>query len=319
MDFLKEFEQLRLTSPHPHLRVTNSENCEFNNYCDFSRNCYMTFGAARNEDCYYGITVINCRDCIDVHTVRDCELCYECMDCENCYSSEWLQDCKQVRDSTLCFDCVGCEDCFGCVSQRNKKYMMFNETLSKEEYEKRLKFCKTPEGLREGKKRFEDLLLRTPRVYSRQTNCEDVTGDYLVNSQRSVACYDAKEAQDCLYCDRPIITKDNVDCSNLFQNCELDYMVMSSIQSTNCNYCFQIDFSHDCEYCMFVYNSHHMFGCVARNHGEYEILNQKYEPDEWFKRVAEIKDQMRREGTYEKMFESDFPLEDTIVKDYLRS
>lgn len=317
VDFFAEFQKLSEKSPRLSLRVTHAENCEYNNFCHFSRDCYMTFGTANNEHCYYAITMLDCRDCTDCNTVKNCELCYECIDCDNCYNGDFLQDCKQVRDSAFCFDCVGCENCFGCAGLRNKKYMLWNEQLDKETYEKRLREYATPAGREEARRKFEELLLATPRVYSRQINCENVIGDHCVNSKNCLVCFDAKEAEDCLYQDRPLGAKDCVDCSNLYQNCELNYMVMSAIQSVNCNFCFVIDFCHDCEYSMLCFNSHHLFGCIARNHAEYEILNVKYSPEEWHARVAEIKEQMRREGSYGTMFESDFPAEDSIVGDYL--
>lgn len=319
MDFFKEFQKLRDKAPRLALRVTHCENAEFTNYSHENRNCYLIFGAAKCEDCYYGVTVIDCRDCVDVHTVHGCELCYECVDCEYCYNSNFLQDCKNVRDSWLCFDCIGCKNCFGCVSQRNKKYMIFNQQLSKEEYGKKLKTHLTLDGLKKAKELFEDLSRRMPRVFSRQINCENVTGDYLVNAKNCIACYDAKEVEDGMYLDRPIIAKDCVDCSNLYDHCELDYMVMSAIRSVNCNFCFLIDFCHDCEYCINCFNSHHLFGCVSRNHAEYEILNEKYSPDAWFKKMREIKEQMKKDGAYGKMFDSDFPYEDSIVTEYLKS
>lgn len=195
--------------------------------------------------------------------------------------------------------------------------MMFNEKLPKEVYEKKLKEYLSSDGLKKAKKKFEELQSRTARVFSRQINCENVAGDYLVNTKNCVACYDAKETEDCLYQDRPIMAKDSVDCSNLYDHCELDYMVMSAIRSVNCNFCFLIDFCHDCEYCINCFNSQHLFGCISRNHAEYEILNQKYSPEKWFKKVREIKEQMKKDATYGTMFDSDFPYEDSIAQEYL--
>lgn len=160
--------------------------------------------------------------------------------------------------------------------------------------------------------------MRTPRVFGRQLNTENCIGDYIFNSKNCFLCFDARECQDCLYSDRPIGSKDLMDCAFTHLNCEGDYMIVSSNQTVNSNFCFVIDFCHDCEYCMYVYNSHHLFGCISRNHAEYEILNQKYPPEAWFKKVREIKEQMKKDGTYGKMLESDFLLKDTIVEDYLR-
>lgn len=194
---------------------------------------------------------------------------------------------------------------------------MFNEQLTKETYEEKLKSYRTKDGLQEAKKKFEILQMTLPRVYRRQLNSENCLGDYIYNSKNCLFCFDARDSEDCLYQERPIGCKDCVDCGFLHLNSELNYMVVSTSHTVNSNFCFIIDFSHDCEYCMYVYNSHHLFGCVSRNHAEYEILNQKYSPEEWLKKVREIKEQMKKDGTYGKTLDSDFPMEDSIVSEYL--
>mgnify|MGYP001582630145 CR=1 FL=1 len=317
MDFLKEFRKLRETAPRLALRVTLSENCDYTNFASHNRNCYLVTGAAEDEDCYYATTILNCSDCVDCYAIFESELCYECIDCENCYNGNFLQDCKNVRDGEYCFDCIGSEYIFGCVSRRNKKYMIFNEQYDKETYFEKLKEIKLwPES--KILKMYQDLQIKTPRVYGRILKCEHVTGDYLVNAKNSFMCFDGHDVEDSLYQERPLGVKDCVDCSNLYKGCELNYMVMSGIHIVNCNFCFAIDDSSNLEYCIHCFNSNNLFGCISRNRAEYEILNKKYPKEEWHKRVTEIKDRMREDGTYGTMFESDFPYSDSIAVDYIR-
>lgn len=316
IDFWKEFERLRQTQPRLALSIVQCENSDFTNYSLQNKNCYLVTGAAKNLDCYYARTMVNCRDCIDCGDIFDSELCYDCIDCENCYNGNFLQNCKSCRDSEFLYDCIGCANCFACVSLRNQEFHIFNEPVSKEEYEERLQYFRTPEGMKEAQKKFEELKVKTPRAFARIINSENVVGDYIVNSKNCFHCFEATDTQDGIYLDRPIGTKDSVDCSNLYKNCELNYMVMSGATVQNCNYSFRLDFCHDCEYCLYCFNSSYLFGCVARNHAQYEILNKKYSKDDWHKQVAEIKDQMRREGSYGRMIESDYPPQDTLLADY---
>lgn len=316
IDFWREFEKLRAKAPRLALSTVNNTNSPYTNFCTNSKNCHLIFGADSCEDCYYGVTVLKCTDCIDSQTLYSSTLCYECVDSEQCYNCNYLQDCRECTDSSYLFDCIGCESCFGCAGLRHKKFYIFNEPYSKEDYEKKMEeIASWPRG--EAEKKFEEVKMRTPRVFARMANTENSYGDFLVNTKNCFYCFDAKEAEDSMYCDRPIGVKDSVDTANMFKNCEMCYQVMSGIDLNNVNFSFLCWYCHDVEYSMYCFNSNHLFGCISLNHKEYIILNKQYEKETWFKTVAEIKDQMRREGTYGKMFESDFPYEDSIARDYL--
>lgn len=316
MDFWKEFQKLRETTPRAALFTTNVQNSPYTNFCVDSKNCHLLFAAAGCEDCYYGVNVINSKDCVDVHNVRNCTLCYGCIDCENCYNGNFLQDCRDSVECSYCFDCIGCESCFGSTSLRHKKYYIFNEPYTKEGYAEKMKEIKQwPRQLVEEK--FNQLKLASPRSFARQINVENSFGDYLTNTKNCYFCFDAKEAEDCVYCDRPFGAKDCVDTANLFRNSELCYQVMSSIELHNANFCYLCWYGHDLEYAMYCFNSSHLFGCISLSRKEYYILNKPYGKEEWHKKVAEIKDQMRAEGSYGRMLESDFPVEDSILGDYM--
>lgn len=306
---------MREKMPRLALNQTKSENSDYTNFAEENRNCYLLFGAARNEDCSYSLNMLSCRSCADCTMVKECELCYECIDCENCYASSFLQNCKQATECAYCYDCINVHDCFGSVGLRNAEYVFFNEKLNKEEYMRRVEDARRMPA-EEIRRRFEKIKLAAPRVYSRQINCEHCLGNYLVNCKNCFWIFDGKESQDCLYQERPFGAKDSVDCSNLYHGCELCYMVMSAINSTNVNFAYIANYCSDSEYILYCFNSHHLFGCVSRNRAEYQILNTKYEKSEYHKTVAEIKDRLKAEGSYGRMFESDFPLEDSIVRDY---
>ncbi|MEK7528784.1 MAG: hypothetical protein AAB592_03375, partial [Patescibacteria group bacterium] len=59
--------------------------------------------------------------------------------------------------------------------------------------------------------------------------------------------------------------------------------------------------------CAQVFNSHDCFMCVGINHTEYRILNQPYQKEEYFKRVLETTDAMKKDGTWGKWFASAYP------------
>lgn len=204
---------------------------------------------------------------------------------------------------------------------RRKSFYIFNQPYSREEYKRKLQ--ELWDAFKDPKKRsdilaqFETMKKKTPRVHSRQINCENSIGDYMENTKNCYACYDARDAEDCLYCERPMVAlKNDMDCANCYKATELCYEVMSGVTLTNSNFCNVCWYSNDLEYCEYVFNSHDCFGCISLNHAEYRILNQQYTKDEYFKRVAEIKAEMQKQGVYGKHLLSTFPLEDTISLDY---
>ena len=56
------------------------------------------------------------------------------------------------------------------------------------------------------------------------------------------------------------------------------------------------------------------FGCISLHRKQYYILNKPYSKEEYFKQVAELKDQLRTQGIYGQMLITPcFPREDTVA------
>ena len=131
---------------------------------------------------------------------------------------------------------------------------------------------------------------------------EESTGDHLENVRRAVCSFNSSNLFDCGYLtDVNVVYGDkNVDSWDAYGAVDLDQCCQSlSVgKGYNCNFCFYCEAVRDCEYCFQVFNSKNCFGCIGVNHGEHMILNKKYEPAEWEKRVAEIKGQMLKDGEY---------------------
>ena len=109
-----------------------------------------------------------------------------------------------------------------------------------------------------------------------------------------------------------------MDCDQIgYDPSELLYECIGNSGNTNCNFCYASWHNADIEYCEHVFNSHDCFGCISRSHAEYEILNQKYSKEDYFKRVREIKEELKREEMYGKwLLPSTYPYEDTIAPLY---
>lgn len=305
MTFLEQFELLRQKKPHIALQCVNNENSPYCQYTEESKNCYMTFGSQGCRDCFYNHRVIYCTDCNDCALCQNCELCYECVDCTKCYNCNYCIRSEDCIDSDFCVYSRGLQNCFGCVGLRKQQYCIFNQKYSKEEYEKlRAEWKNVPPA--EIYKHMERLILETPRVAMYGKNNEESYGENLNNCKNTFWGFDSFGLHDCTYVYNCHDSKNLLDCSNIGP-AEQCYENMNGGDLNNCMYCFGCWFSSELEYCELVYNSKNCFMCVGLNHGEYCILNQKYSKEEYFKKVAEIKAEMKREGSYGKWFSSTYP------------
>ncbi|MDP2625111.1 MAG: hypothetical protein Q8P27_02910 [Candidatus Peregrinibacteria bacterium] len=187
---------------------------------------------------------------------------------------------------------------------RHKEYYFLNEKLTKEEYESRVNSLdlNDPNVLQDIGQKFAELQLKTPRRATTQYQCENSTGHHMENCQNTINSFNVTGCQDCghldhvtnIYGDRTSETYDVYHSVDL----ELCYEIINVGKGYNCNFCYYCEHVSNLEYCEGVFNSKFMFGCVYRNHGEYEILNKKYAPEEWQRKVNAIKEQMEKDGEH---------------------
>lgn len=306
MTIYEKLCELQKQQPRLALVTVNCENSPFISYSGNSRNCYLITGSEYDEDCYYGLWLYYSNNCTDCDYCDHCELCYDCTDCLQCYNCMGCQDCNNTRDSYYSYDLLACDNCFGCVGLRRKSYCFFNQQLSKEEY-----FKKLEEWKKYSKEQImhyvDQLKLKTPRAFVHQANNEDSSGDYIYNCKGAKHSFDVKDLEDCMYMNNSVEVKDTLDCSNMYFKSELNYQVMSAMNLYNSNFCVTCFDSNDLEYCENVYNSKYCFGSFTVNHGEYLIFNEQYSEEDYFKKLSEIKEQMKKEGDYGRLLPTSYP------------
>lgn len=309
IDFFKELESLQAASPRLGLLQINPINSSYNFAVQNVKNCYRIANAVDNEDCMYGRDIYNCADCVDGDHILKCTLCYGCLNCTNCYNGNFLQDCEDCTDCSYGYDLRGCTNCFGCAGLRKKQYYIFNKPYSKEEYAEKIKKL-TREEIQQG---LDAVKMEVPHIYSFQTSSENGVGNYIHHSKNAFYCFDVVNCQDVGYLMESKQLKDSYDIT-ILEDAELCYEISSSHALNNCNFCYMCVNSSDLTYCEFVNNSKFCFGCMSLNHKEYQILNTQYSKDDYFKKVAEIKDQLKSQNLYNRKFlPSTYPFEDTVA------
>lgn len=298
MSYFKEFKELLLRAPKHYCPRQDNVNSEYSAFTYRCKNAYMVFASNYNEDCFYLHLCQRSRDCSDCEGVWDSELCYEGVDCYRLYNSDFCQDSSDLSDCFLCEYCQSCKNLFGCSGLRRAEYCIFNKKVGKEEYENRIS---------ELKKRFftdrDSVLAEFEKVCYEEPRClfnircdETVIGSYNANCKNCYEVYDSLKCEDCCYLYRE--AEDNKDCvdgCHIFRS-ELCYDAMAYDNAYNCDHSFWVINCSDCDYCYCVNSCYNCFMCTNLKHKKFHILNKPYGKEEYFKKVAEIKDELSREG-----------------------
>ncbi len=321
--FFEQFYELQLAVPKLSLGNIRAENSEYCNITTDNKNCYLVFGGDFNEDCMYSVFNMYCKNCGDVYFAASCELCYEVIDCDKCYSCKYLQNCGNCRDSYFLFECRGCANCFGCVGLRDKQYYVLNKPYSKNEYEKKIKEMRLDnhESLQKLENEFKKFRLKFPHRYANIINCENASGDNIINSKNCINCFDvvgpAEDLKDNYLAGWGI--KDSLSSDHVGHKSELFYECISSINGYNCAFARTSWDSNNVYYSdMIVGNSHDIFGCCGMKKAQYCIFNKQYKKEEYEKLREKIVEHMKKTGEWGEFFPieySPFCYNETVAQD----
>lgn len=299
-EFIERFQQLLLEKPRYNLKQVQVENSDFADTAVKSRNCYFTFGAFYSEDLLYSRYSRKCISSADLTFCVQCELCIECIDCAECFDLYYCEDCANCSGCSYCTDCYSCSDCFGCYGLHRKQFCLFNEQLSRAEYEARVAVLdlSLPSTRVEIQAQTEKLKRTLPRLAQHFHRVDNCSGNHLTECSDCIDCYDSFALEECLYC---VETNGNRSCADLtvcFEN-ELCYSSVHSPLNYNCNFLYHTDQSSDSEFCAYSKSLKSCFGCVYLANKEYHLLNIPLSPAEYRATVAELKQELIRMGQYD--------------------
>ncbi len=321
--FFEQFAELQKVVPRIAINGLGNENCDYTSYAGWSRNCYLTVTADRNQDCYYGYFIFDNQNCVDTLYVFNCQLCYECVDSKNCYHCLFGMNLENCMDCTFCRDCIGCKNCFGCINLRNKEYCFFNEQLTKEEYEARIKTLNlgSYSELQKIKAQVQEFFLKNPRRALDIKGSENVTGDHIKFSRNCENVYDVSNCENCNYVSHFINSKDCMDWDYCGDKSEMGYENSG---------CVDLKFSAFCTngwvgnsylfHCDLMTNSKDCFGCIGLDKGQYCILNKQYTKEEYEALVPRVIEHMKKTGEWGEFFPiwlSPYAYNETVAQDYL--
>jgi len=321
LPFFEQFYELYKDVPKLALSNTNNENTEFGNYIDGVKDCYMSFVCYfGSEKVLYSYVAYTDRNCMDLSFCEECENCYELTSSTKNYECSHCFNIHNSRNCQYSVDLIGCTDCLFCRNLRHKQYCIENKQYSKEEYFEKLKSYDFGSyyKVREYNKKFSEIRQSSIVKFANMVNCEDCTGDDLVNSKNAVNCYGCNDVQDSKYTYRAVHMKDCMDfmgggCERVYEGSNTGYGVGFYFceHTLTCN---NIYYSRHC------FNCNDCFGCVGLRQKQYCIFNKQYSSkEEYEKEVAKIIENMQKTGEWGEMFPINITIyayNETIANDY---
>lgn len=322
--FFEQYAELQKVVPRMSMNNMKTENSEYCNLCIGNKNSYLVFTADYNEDCSYLRFAIKDYKCLDSDYIDNSVECYECLEIDGCNRCFYLQKGKNCRDIYFGYNLTSCQDCIGCANLVNKKYCIFNEQLSKEDYEARKKEFNfgSYAGTKNLKEKFDEFMKKQIRKYLDTVNCENCLGDHLNDSKNAYLCYDSHNLEDCKYIINGWKIKDSYDWDFVGETgcygCH--EMVSCAYNMVNCHFCAGCwENDSDMFYCELCLGCQNLFGCVGMRHKKYCILNKQYSKEDYEKMVSKIIEHMKTTGEWGEFFPIElapFAYNETVAMEY---
>ncbi|MCX6722966.1 MAG: hypothetical protein NT094_02740, partial [Candidatus Staskawiczbacteria bacterium] len=285
--FFLQWKELQDKVPRPYINNTVGPamiNSEYTNCAGEMKNCYLVYGAQRDEDCAYSHYLNESRYCFDnLYSIKN-ENCYECVDIENCYNLQYSESCLNCLDSYFLFDCRNCNNCIGCVGLRNAQYHILNQPYSKNDYLKAKEdlTLDTRSGITSFREKYKSIYYSSPRKYYHGQMNNNFSGDYIANTENTHQSFYIKNARGCkfiFWCNNAQDVYDYMSWGDI----EFSYECVSvGYKSYHCLFS-DASWADDknLEYCSLCFSSSDLFGCIGMRKKQYCILNKQYSKEEY--------------------------------------
>jgi hypothetical protein len=320
--FTEQFRELNKVVPHMSLFTTNAENSYYTNHSLNAKNTYLIAGATNVEDCLYGRFVINCQDVVDGLSLYSCRWCYECVASQGCYRCLYALYSYNCSDCVMIEDCQGCKNCFLCVGLKNKEYCFLNESIGKEEYEKRMKelLPLTAEKATLLRKKLRSLSATVPHRQANIYGSEDCTGDMVFMSKNCRSCFDITGCEDCEYVWNTPKGFSSRDCTYTAPDgVRHSYIACSTVGGSSAMATFLMWYGDNVKYSRECHHCRDVFGCSGLKRKQYCILNKQYTQEEYEALVPKIIAHMRKTGEWGEYLDpslSTMGYNETLAQEY---
>lgn len=294
--FFEQFKNLQRVVPRPALYAMQNVRSDYCNYTAHMKDGYLMFGSWFCENCGYGQTILESKDCWDCLFTKNSEQCYASIDCVKCNLTHFSEKCSDCFDSIFLFDCRNCQNCLFCTNLRNKNYYIFNKQVSKEEFEKTKReifasYAAFQKAVADFRKLVREKALHKFMTGDRNSN---VSGEFIYQSKNVFDSYYINDGERERYAVRG--GKGQKDAMDVFG-------VHAGELAYECN---NIDFSSRCLFSIngennlnsdYLVDSDHVsnsFGCISVRKKEFCILNKQYDGKTFYELREKIVEQMSK-------------------------
>ncbi len=296
--FNQQFSDLLHEVPLMAIYIKNSENCEYNNIINDSKNCYLCVSTGYAENTFYTTISAWLNHCYDAYRLIRSENCYEAIDSDSCYECFYIQKCVNCDNCRYMKNCTQCKNCRMCVDINVAEYMILNTQYTQKEYSDMI------ERLQNDKKMFQDFYQKYQKLQENQPvdnaniSAENCIGWFITNSSDCSLCFDTIECKRSKYCSGiGLKVNDCYDCGwwdvfeseRCYESCLIPFN-NHTMFSYNCRN------SNNLYYCFDCYDSSDCFGCIGLRNKQYCILNKQYTKEEYEKELSKIITYMTETG-----------------------
>lgn len=292
--FFEQFKELQKITPRPSSYSTANLNSEYGNHTAHMKNSYLIFGSWFSENCGYGQTVMESKDCWDCSFVRNCELCFSSNDCTKCNQVFFSQKCTGCVDSAFLYDCRNCQNCLFSYNLRNKNYHILNKQVSKEEFNKTKQemlgsYPLLIKTFNDFKKTIKEAVVHKFMTGERN---HSVSGEFISNSKNVHDSYYIDNGENEKYAVRGGVgQKDSMDVFGVHSG-ELCYECNNIDFSSRCFFSVNGENNMNSSYLLDCDHTNNSFGCISIRKNEYCILNKKYSKEDYEELKEKIISQM---------------------------
>lgn len=294
-------------------------NSEYVNMASGCKNCYLVFNTSPAEELMYSRGIKNGRESSDLYFGTDMERCYECINVQQSAGVVYGQNIIGCVDSYFILNGSGLTNCFGCVNLRNKSNCWFNEQLTRDEYQQRLKdILGSYEKMEEARKKFKEFQLSFPKRQNNNIKTVESTGDYLFECKNIRDAFEISKSEDSRYIFSSKEVKDCLGTIGYGTKSERLLEVVATGFSSNVIGSYGAENSRDILYSFYISNCNDCIGCDALKNGKHSIFNKEYSKEEYEKIREHIVIELTEQGLYGLMIPPElapFAYNETIAQD----
>lgn len=304
---LSQINSLHHEVPMLSINVIANENCDYVNYCWYSKSCYLSYNCDYSENLLYCSNCIKCEHSLDLYKCSDSTACFDSIDLYNCYNISHSNFCFDSNNSAYIMHCRNVSHCFGCINLVNREFCIFNTQYTKEDYSAKLSEL-TQLSPEEQFKLSREIWLKYPVLFMRWSNNEKVTGNYIFNSKSAENCFDVKDCENIQNCGTVNTIQNCHDWNHTWYDSSWCYELSScGDRIVKSAFSFNIrSIGNDVLYCFLWTNLKDCFGCVGLKNKQFCIFNKQYTREEYEKLVPKIIEKMKVDWERGEFFPSSF-------------